>query len=196
METLWATRLAKRLEQWAQFAHRRFAGLAVALLFSVLLLLASDNYLHWMEAIIPSSWVASLGKKVGKVAFFLGFVATLYYGVRDLFTMARRMKLPIPAWLDSLAKYWITVLRLGHPFLGTLVLAVVAFHGYVMWKVWAGGNFDFAVETGFVATIVLLLVAISGLFIRWMPKMFKLRLVHRLVGILFVLTFVLHKMVD
>ena len=163
---------------------------------TVILLLGSDYWLHWIEAILSFAWIETVGKKIGKTAFYLGFVATLYYGVRDVFATARRMKLQIPAWLDSLAKYWIMVLRLGHPFLGSLVFSIVLLHGYVMWRIWAGGNFNFAVETGLTAATILLLVAMTGLFIRWMPKILKLRLVHRLVGILFVLFFVLHRMVN
>jgi hypothetical protein len=188
--------LAIWLANLAQFANRHFYFLAAGLISATVILLASDYWQHWIAAILSVAGIEKLGREIGETAFNLGFVATLYYGVRDIFVIARRMKLRIPVWLDSLVKYWITVLRLGHPFLGSLVFSVVLVHGYVMWRIWDGGNFNFAIETGLTAASILLLVAVTGLCIRWMPKMLKLRFVHRLVGILFVLFFVLHRMVN
>ncbi len=144
---------------------------------------------------LPFERIGKLGESIGKAAFFLGFVATLYYGVRDVFVTLRKMHAPMPVWLDSIVKYWITVLRLMHPLLGVLVFSVVLLHGYVIWQIWAAGNFNYAVDTGLMAAAILVMVAVSGLFVRWMPKLTKLRYVHRLVGILFVLSFVIHRFV-
>ena len=187
--------MAAWLENLAKAAHQRFYLLAPVLVLAVVALVMSDHQTHWIERIIPFERIGKLGESIGKTAFILGFVATLYYGVRDAFVTARKMKAPIPVWLDSLAKYWIAVLRFAHPFLGVLVFSVVLLHGYLMWQVWAAGNFSFAVETGLAAAAILVMVALSGLFIRWMPKLTKLRHVHRLVGILFVLSFVVHRIV-
>ncbi len=144
---------------------------------------------------MPFDRIGKLGESIGKTAFFLGFVAALYYGVRNVFVTLRKMHAPIPAWLDSLVKYWITVLRLAHPLVGVLVFAVVLLHGYILWQIWAAGNFNYAVDTGLLAAAILLVVAMSGLFIRRMPQLSRLRQVHRFVGILFVLSFVIHKIV-
>ena len=187
--------MSTRLEQGAQFAHKHFAALAAGLIFAVFLLLGSDQWFQWVEKVLSFAWIEEIGKNIGKIAFFLGFAATLYYGVREAFATARGMKLHIPVWLDSLLKYWIRVLRFLHPLMGTLVFSVVLLHGYVMWRIWAAGNFSFAVETGLIAAAILIVVATSGFFIRWMPKLTKLRYVHRLVGLLFVLSFVVHRIV-
>lgn len=109
--------------------------------------------------------------------------------------MLKKSQAPVPVWLDGWAKYWISLLRLAHPLLGVIVFSVVVLHGYVMWQIWAGGNFSFAVETGLMAATILSIVATSGLLIRSMPKLAKLRYVHRLVGMLFVLSFVIHRIV-
>lgn len=187
--------MAVWLENLAKSVHRNFYALAAALVLTVVALVAGDQQIQWIEGFIPFERIGKLGESIGKAAFVLGFVATLYYGVRDSFVTARKMHAPIPPWLDSLVKYWITVLRLAHPLLGVLVFSVVLLHGYVMWRIWAAGNFSFAVETGLVAAAVLIVVTLSGLFIRWMPKLTKLRYVHRLVGIVFVLSFVVHRIV-
>ncbi|HWR28664.1 MAG TPA: hypothetical protein VN631_02420 [Negativicutes bacterium] len=187
--------MAAWLGNLAKAAHQKFYVLALVLVLAVTALVMSDQSAHWIERIIPFERIGKVGESIGETAFFLGFVATLYYGVRDAFVTARKMHAPIPAWLDSLAKYWITVLRLAHPLLGVLVFSVVLLHGYVMWQIWAAGNFSFAVETGLTAAAIMVMVALSGLFIRWMPKLTKLRYVHRLVGILFVLSFIVHRIV-
>lgn len=184
----WLERIAKQL-------HRKFHVYAAVLVTAAAVLLLSDHWTHWIEHLVPLDRIGRLGESIGKGAFLLGFAATLYYGVRDLFATARKMRVPVSGRLDSFAKYWITVLRLAHPLLGVLVLAVVTVHGYVMWRIWAGGNFSFAVETGLMAAAILSVVAVSGLCVRWLPKMYKLRHVHRLVGLLFVLSFIIHRIV-
>jgi hypothetical protein len=187
--------LASWLENLAKATHRLFFVLAAGLVLTAVAIVISDQRLHWIETLIAFERIGKLGESVGKAAFVLGFVATLYYGVRDAFATARKMKAPIPAWLDVRAKYWISVLRLAHPLLGVLVFSIVTLHGYIMWQIWAGGNFSFAVDSGLMAAAILVMVACSGLFIRWLPKLTKLRYVHRLVGILFVLSFVIHRIV-
>ncbi len=187
--------MALWLENLAKNAHQKFHVFASILILAVVAMILSDQLSHWIEALVPFERIGKLGESIGKAAFLLGFVATLYYGVRDSFVMVRKMQIPIPARVDSGVKYWITVLRLGHPLLGVVVFSVVLLHGYVMWWIWAAGNFSFAVETGLMAAALMLVVAASGLYVRWMPKMTKLRYVHRLVGILFVLSFVIHRIV-
>jgi hypothetical protein len=187
--------LAIWLENLAKAAHRRFFVLAVALVSTVVVVVISNQALHWIESLIAFDRIGKLGESIGKTAFVLGFVATLYYGVRDVFVILRKSQVPIPAGVDVWVKYWISVLRLTHPFLGVLVFAVVVLHGYIMWQVWAGGNFGFAVDTGLMAAAILAMVAMSGLLIRWMPKFTKLRYLHRLVGMVFVLSFVIHRIV-
>ena len=183
------------LENLAKSIHRNFYALAALLVLTVVTLVAVDRQIQWIEGVIPFERIGKLGESIGKAAFLLGFVATLYYGVRDAFVTARKMHAPIPSWLDSLVKYWIAVLRLAHPLLGTLVFSVVLLHGYVMWWIWAGGNIGSAVQTGLIAAGVMIVVAVSGLFIRLMPKQTKLRIFHRLMAILFVLSFVVHRIV-
>ena len=183
------------LENLAKTLHQKFHVFASILVLTAVTLLLSDILSHWIESMISFERIGKFGDSVGKTAFMLGFVATLYYGVRDSFVTARKMHVPISAKVDSFVKYWITVLRLAHPLLGVLVFSVVLLHGYIMWRIWAGGHFNFEVETGLMAAAILVVVAVSGLFVRWMPKLTKLRYVHRLVGLLFVLSFVIHKIV-
>lgn len=187
--------MALWLENLATNANQKFHVFASLLILAVVTMILSDQFSHWIEALVPFDRIGNLGEGIGKAAFLLGFVATLYYGVRDSFVMVRKMQIPIPARVDSGVKYWITVLRLGHPLLGVLVFSVVLLHGYIMWRIWAAGHFSFAVETGLMAAALMLVVAVSGLYVRWMPKLTKLRYVHRLVGILFVLSFVIHRIV-
>jgi len=190
--------MALWLENLAKNAHLKFHVFASLLILAVVTLILSNQLSHWIETLVPLERIGKLGEGIGKSAFLLGFVATLYYGVRDSFVTVRKMQIPIPARVDSVVKYWITVLRLAHPLLGVVVFSVVVLHGYVMWWIWAAGNFSFAIETGLMAAALMLVVALSGLYVRWMPKLTKLtklRYVHRLVGILFVLSFVIHRIV-
>lgn len=187
--------MATWLENLAKVAHRWVFVLAVALVSTVLAVVISNQRFHWIESLIAFERIGKLGGSIGKTAFILGFAATLYYGVRETFVMLKKSQAPVPVWLDGWAKYWISLLRLAHPLLGVIVFSVVVLHGYVMWQIWAGGNFSFAVETGLMAATILSIVATSGLLIRSMPKLAKLRYVHRLVGMLFVLSFVIHRIV-
>ena len=187
--------LSTKLEQGAQFAHKHFAALAAGLIFAVFLLLGSDQWFQWVEKALSFAWIEEIGENIGKIAFFLGFTATLYYGMREAFVTAHGMKLHIPVWLDSLFKYWIRVLRFLHPLVGMLVFSAVLLHGYVMWWIWAAGNFSFPVQTGLTAAGILVLGAVSGLGVRWRPKRTMFRYMHRFAGFLFVLSFVVHRIV-
>lgn len=191
----WLKKQAGWLEKLAKVMSSRFYLLAPSLVLAFVTLVVSDQQLHWIERLIPFARIGKFGEGLGETAFTLGIVATLYYGVRDVFASAKKLHVQIPVWLDSLVKYWITVLRLAHPLLGVLVFSIVFLHGYVMWRIWSAGHFNYAVETGLLAAAILVVVATSGLFIRWMPKQVKLRHVHRLVGILFVLSFMVHRIV-
>ena len=187
--------MATWLENLAKATHQRFHFLAPIFILLAVTIVLSDQRFHWIEGLLPFERIGKLGESIGKAAFILGFVATLYYGVRDVFVTLRKMQTPIPAWLEGMVKYWITVLRLAHPLLGVLVFSIVLLHGYIIWQIWAAGNFSYAVDTGLMAAAILVMVAVSGLFVRWLPKLTKLRYVHRLVGILFVLSFVIHRIV-
>ena len=187
--------MAVWLENLAKSTHRYFYVLAAAILLTAVALVAGDRQNQWIEGLIPFERIGKLGESIGKAAFVLGFVAVLYYGVRESFVVLRRKQVILPAWLDSVLKYWISVLRWVHPLVGVLVASVLLLHGYVMWWIWAAGNFSFAVLTGLIAAAVMTVVALSGLFIRRMPKQTMLRYVHRTAAILFVLSFVVHRIV-
>ena len=70
---------------------------------------------------------------------------------------------------------------------------LVLLHGYVMWWVWAAGNFNLAVLSGMAAAAMLGLLALTGGLIRLLPKRISLRLLHRLGGFGFVLLLVVHR---
>jgi len=187
--------MAKWLEEVAKLVQLRFNVLASILVLTVASLVVSDQWTHWIQSAIPIRNINQWAGDFGETAFTLGYVALLYYGVREAFVAVKKMQAPIPAWLDSLAKTAIPVLRLTHPLIGVLVFSVVLMHGYVMWQVLAAGNFSNPINTGLVAATILVAVALSGLYIRWMPKLIKFRHAHRIAGILFVLAFVVHKIV-
>lgn len=183
------------LENLAKTSQQKFYLLASLCVTAVAAFILIDPQLQWLGQAIPFVRIDKIGKRIGKAAYLLGFVAIFYYVIRESFVMARKMKAPIPARLDAATKTLIAVLRLSHPLLGVLAFSLGLLHGYVMWKVWTAATFDFAMNTGLVAVASLVIVSFSGLLIRWMPKLIKLRYLHRLVGILFVLSFVFHRIV-
>lgn len=183
------------LENLAKSIHRNFYALAALLVLTVVTLVAVDRQIQWIEGVIPFERIGKLGESIGKAAFLLGLVAVLYYGVRESYVVLRKKQGVLPAGLDAMLKYWISFLRWVHPLVGVMVGSVLLLHGYVMWWIWAGGNIGSAVQTGLIAAGVMIVVAVSGLFIRLMPKQTKLRIFHRLMAILFVLSFVVHRIV-
>ena len=184
------------LENLAQFLHRRLYVLMLLALAAVGLILLTDMRTHWLESLFAFERLGKIGKSAGEIAAPIAFFAISYFVLREAFVAAKRRKLTLPAWLDGLIKYLVTVLRLSHPFVGVLVLVFVLFHGYVLWLIWAAGNFNPAVSSGLIAFAILAVAALSGICIRLLPKILKLRYVHRVLGILFILAFWLHKMFE
>ena len=180
-------------QHFAQFINRRYYLLSLCVTLFAAGLVFGDAQQHYLEAAVPFKMIRGIGKAAGSVAIFLAIVSMSYYGIRDAYVISRRFKVNLPPVADEWVKYVINLLRLVHPFLGTIVFAAVLLHGYVMWRVWSGGSFDFSVESGLVAAALLVVLVFSGLIIRWMPKMLKLRHVHRLVGGTFLLSFFIHK---
>jgi hypothetical protein len=190
--------MAAWLEKLAKLAHQHFFAIASLLVLALVAVLFSDSLTHWIAGTIPFAGAKSikgLGKNIGKAALVLGIIAALYYGVRESYLMARKKQVALLSRADSFAKYWLAVLRYSHPLIGTAVFAAVMLHGYVLWRIWAGGKFGIAIDSGLVAATVLLVVAVSGISVRYLPKLIQVRTVHRFAGILFVVSFIVHKII-
>ena len=188
--------MAGWLERLAQFLHRHLYVLALLALAAVGSILIADIRTHCLENWLAFEFLHKLGKSAGKIAATIAVIAISYYLLRELYVAARRRKLDLPGVLDAGAKYLVSVLRLSHPFIGLLVFVTVLFHGYVLWMIWAAGNFNPAVYTGLLAFLFLTCAALSGFCIRLMPKTMKFRTLHRSAGILFLMAFWLHKMFE
>ena len=184
------------LENLAQSLHRHLYAISLLALAAVGTMLLSDIQTHWLEKLLTGDLPQKIGKVAGKIAVTIAFVAISYYVLREAFVTVKRKKMTLPAWFDGSAKYLVTVLRLIHPFIGVLVLVIVLFHGYVLWLIWDAGNFNPAVSSGLLAFSVLVIAALFGLCIRLLPKLQKIRVWHRLAGILFLFAFWLHKMFE
>jgi hypothetical protein len=184
------------VQQSAHFVNRRYYLLAGMVTLFACGIVFFDLQTRFVEAVLPFRMIKDVGKSAGAFAVFLAIVSMSYYGIRDLYSLSRRVKIVLPRNIDEWVKYVITVLRLAHPFVGTIVFSVVLVHGYVMWRIWAGGNFNYSVESGLVAAAMLMVLAFSGLLIRWMPKMLKLRHVHRMVGGAFLISLIIHKIIE
>ncbi len=156
-------------------------------------LIALDWRTQQLEKLISYQRIESVGETMGKLAVLMVLAAILYYLAREAFVQARTNKLKLPAWLESNAVRFIGWLRLTHPLFGLLVLSLVLLHGYLMWWVWAAGNFNLAVLSGIAAAAMLGLLALIGGMIRLLPKRITLRLLHRFVGFGFVLLLVVHR---
>jgi len=184
------------LSRIAHYFYQKYYMLTLTVINITASLIALDYFFQVTELILPPSWVKNVGKGVGGVAFALAAAAASYYGLRDYYAIARKLKIKLPAWWDENILFVVNLLRMAHPFVGTVGIAVALLHGYLLWQIWATGRLLLAVESGVLAMCMLVLVAISGLFIRWLPKIHKLRHVHRVVGILFFMSFIVHKIFE
>lgn len=184
------------VQQSAHFVNRRYHFLASMVTLFACGIVGFDLQTHFVESVVPFRMIKDVGKSAGVFAVFLAVVSMSYYGIRDLYSVSRRASLVLPHGVDEWVKYVITVLRLAHPFVGTVVFSAVLVHGYVMWRIWAAGNFNYSVESGLVAAAMLVVLAFSGMLIRWMPKMKKLRHVHRMVGGVFLISLIIHKIIE
>ena len=173
-------------------ARNLFAA-GVATLFGVIALTTVDFQIQQLEKIFSPKQVDSIGETIGKSAVFMVFVAILYYLVREAFVTAKSNKLKLPVWLEGNTVRFIGWLRLVHPLIGLLTASLVLLHGYVMWWIWAAGNFGVAVISGIVAGSLLGLLLLTGILIRLMPKRVSLRLVHRWHGYGFLVALIAHR---
>lgn len=165
----------------------------IAALSGVIVLLAIDFRLQQLEKFVLYKRIESVGETLGKLAVLMVFVAILYYLVREAFVTAKSNKLKLPVWLEGNTVRFIGWLRLVHPLIGLLTASLVLLHGYVMWWIWAAGNFGVAVISGIVAGSLLGLLLLTGILIRLMPKRVSLRLVHRWHGYGFLVALIAHR---
>lgn len=182
-----------RLERAAQFIHRNLIILGSAAVIIAVAVTLVDVRTQGLEKILSYDRIEGLGGALGKVAVLLAALAILYYVVRESYVTARANKLKLPGWLESVAVRAVGMFRLTHPLTGVLVFSLVFLHGYLMWWVWAAGNYSLAVITGLIAGLVLAVLALTGIGIRTMPKRLSVRLFHRLGGLLFIIALVVHR---
>ncbi len=166
----------------------------VAVMICVISLIALDFRTPQLEKFVSFKRIESIGEATGKLAVLMVLAAILYYLAREAFVTARANKLKLPSWLESNVIRLIGWLRLTHPLFGLLVLSLVLLHGYIMWWVWAAGNFNLAVLSGLATAAMLTMLALTGGLIRMLPKRISLRLLHRLGGFGFVLLLVVHRL--
>ena len=165
----------------------------VTAMVGAIALIALDWRTQQLEKLVSYQRIESVGETAGKLAVLMVMAAILYYLAREAFVTARANKLKLPVWLESNAVRFIGWLRLTHPLFGLLVLSLMLLHGYILWWVWAAGNFNLAVLSGMAAAAMLGLLALTGGLIRLLPKRISLRLLHRLGGFGFVLLLVVHR---
>jgi len=160
---------------------------------SAIALVVLDWRTQQLEKFVSVERIESVGETTGKLAVLMVLAAILYYLAREAFVTARANKLKLPVWLENNAVRFIGWLRLTHPLFGLLVLSLVLLHGYIMWWVWAAGNFGLAVNSGMVAGVLLILLLLTGVLIRLMPKRVSLRVAHRLHGYGFLIALIAHR---
>lgn len=182
-----------QLERGAQFIQRNLIVLGGAILFSTVALLVIDSRTRQLENLFSAKQIESVGETMGKLAVLMVLAAILYYLAREAFVTVRANKLKLPVWLERNTVRFIGWLRLTHPLFGLLVLSLALLHGYIMWWVWAAGNFNMAVISGLSAAVLLGFLALTGALIRLLPKRISLRLLHRLVGYGFIAALVVHR---
>ena len=173
-------------------ARNLFAA-GIAAFFGVIVLVAIDFQLQPLKKFAFYARIESVGGTLGKLAVLTLFAAILYYVVREAFVMARAQKVKLPVWLEGNIVGFIGWLRLLHPLVGLLVASLVLLHGYLMWWVWAAGNFGVSVISGMVAGALLTLLLLTGVLIRLLPKRVSLRVVHRWHGVGFVGALIVHR---
>jgi hypothetical protein len=175
------------------FARNLFIA-GIAALISAIALIALDFRTQQIGKLISLKQIESAGETIGKLSVLMVLAAILYYLAREAFVTARANKLKLPTLLESKAVQFISWLRLTHPLFGLLTLSLVLLHGYLMWWVWAAGNYSLAVLSGLAAEAMLAALALTGGMIRLLPKRISLRLLHRFGGFGFVLLLVVHRL--
>jgi hypothetical protein len=172
---------------------RNLFAVGIIALFGVIVLTMVDFQMQQLEKVLSSKQIESIGEMIGKLAVPMVFAAILYYLVREAFVMARAKQFKLSVWLDGNIVRFIGWLRLLHPLVGLLTASLVLLHGYLMWWVWAAGNFGAAVISGMAAGALLALLLLTGMLIRLMPKRVSLRFVHRWHGVGFIGAMIVHR---
>ena len=85
--------------------------------------------------------------------------------------------------------------RLIHPLCGFIVLCLTVLHGYLLLFV---GNFGIGKETvsGIVPLIILIGLSVTGWIVYGSPQIRQFRKAHRYLGWLFVVLYLLHKVLS
>lgn len=179
--------LTSRLENLAAWLAARAAAIVCVAVIAVLAVIVADHYLGFAQG-LPPRWLRGLGKGLGEAAGSLTLIAVAYYLGREAITAAlKRGALPqaaVPPLRSALR-----LLRLTHPIVGAAVIAAAALHGYLLWD----GRLPADEVTGLAALLLLIFLFATGLSLAGRGA--GPRAGHRLAGLVFLLLFVLHKLI-
>lgn len=186
--------LYKKIEQYAGVTWKRFVLLALVCAAVTTSVIGADTQMG-LFAGLQGKGAKSAGKLFGKIAEVLALLTIGYYGLREGYGQVRKRQISLPGFFEEGLRTMIRFTRLIHPLCGFIVLCLTVLHGYLLLFV---GNFGIGKETvsGIVPLIILIGLSVTGWIVYGSPQIRQFRKAHRYLGWLFVVLYLLHKVLS
>ncbi len=179
---------------WLEALAAKYAQPAYRLALVILVVACAFIAVHSMTQLEPAvspRLLRRFAKGVGELAGLLAAGAMAYYLLREAFVrlLAKSPVVPGTTWVKAA----MTVFRLLHPALAIVALALAGVHSYIFWLSMGGLAGGWPVTSGLALAVVGAALAASGAWLRVFRQGPAVRRSHRLLALLAVLLFVVHK---
>ena len=186
--------LYKTIEQYVGIAWKRLALLALVCATVTMMIIGADMQLG-LFAGLQGKAAKSAGKLFGKFAEVLTVLAAAYYCLREGYRQVRKQQFRLPRLFEDGIRALIRFTRLIHPLCGFIILCLTVLHGYLLFFVWNSGIGKETVS-GIIPLIILIGVSVTGWMVYGSPQAQQARKTHYYLGWLFVILYLLHKVLS
>ena len=186
--------LYKKIEHYAGVTWKRFSLLALVCAAVTMTVIGADIQMG-LFAELQGKAAKTAGKLFGKFAEALTVLAILYYCLREMYGQVRIHQFSLPSLVAEGIRTMIRFTQLIHPLCGFIVLCLAVLHGYLLLFVW---NFGIGKEvvSGIVPLVILIGLGGTGWMLYGLQQAQPVRKVHRYLGWLFVVLYLLHKVLS
>lgn len=141
-----------------------------------------DNLYSWPPR-VDKGFLISVGKEIAGIGVIAASIAFAYFIVRTILVFMSNKTIRLPHLIDGTLKTTLSFLRMIHPAIGTIAVALLSVHGYTIMKYELAGQIDPLAVSGSTALAAGFSLLIAGILLYRKRADIRVRRVHRTIAI-------------